>query len=167
MVRTTGNFFKELTSAAWQAAPFEYSISQFSYFSGINPALAENPIFHILMFQGPKRRPNDLEIYEPPFLEGTKRSSEGSKQAETQGPTILGLEPSMPSIFFPEPRLDLKTTIKIVSRHLSEGNAAETQKPRNRDLELQIGGGKLRRGAAGVVSIFFNNFSTVSMMKKD
>ena len=31
-------------------------ISQFSYFSGINPALTENPIFYILMFQGPKRR---------------------------------------------------------------------------------------------------------------
>ncbi len=44
-------------------------------------------------------------------------------------------------------------------------SAAETQKPRNRDLELQIGGGKLRRGAAGVVSIFSNDFSTVSMMK--
>jgi hypothetical protein len=30
---------------------------------------------------------------------------------------------------------------------------------------LQIGGGKLRQGAAGVVSIFSNDFSTVSMMK--
>ena len=63
-------------------------------------------------------------------------------------------------------RLDLKTTIKIVSRRLSEESAAETQKPRNRDLELQIGGGKLRRGAAGVVSIFSNDFSTISMMKR-
>jgi hypothetical protein len=32
---------------------------------------------------------------------------------------------------------------------------------------LQIGGGKLRRGAAGVVSIFSNDFSTVSMMKRE
>ena len=61
-------------------------ISQFSYFSGINPALAENAIFYILMFQGPKRRPNDLKIYEHQFLEGTKRRSEGGEQAETQGP---------------------------------------------------------------------------------
>ena len=43
------------------------NISQFPYFSGINPALAENPIFYILMFQGPKRRPNDLKIYEHQF----------------------------------------------------------------------------------------------------
>ena len=62
------------------------NISQFPYFSGINPALAENPIFYILMFKGPKRRPNDLEIYEHQVLEGTKRRSKESKQAETQGP---------------------------------------------------------------------------------
>ena len=61
-------------------------ISQFPYFSGINPAQAENPIFYILMFQGPKRRPNDLEIYEHQFLEGTKRGSEGSEQTEARGP---------------------------------------------------------------------------------
>ena len=30
------------------------NISQFSYFSGINPALAENPIFYIFKFQGPR-----------------------------------------------------------------------------------------------------------------
>ena len=58
-----------------------------SYFYGINPAQAENPIFYILMFQGPKRRPNDLEIYEHQFLEGTKRRSEGSKQTEARGPS--------------------------------------------------------------------------------
>ena len=34
--------------------------SQFPHLFGINPALAENPIFYILMFQGPKRRPNEL-----------------------------------------------------------------------------------------------------------
>jgi hypothetical protein len=37
-------------------------IHMFPYFSGINPAQAENPIFYILMFQGPKRRPNDLQF---------------------------------------------------------------------------------------------------------
>ena len=55
------------------------NISQFSYFSGINAALAENPIFYIFEFQEPKRRPNELEIYEHQFLEGAKRTSEGSE----------------------------------------------------------------------------------------
>ena len=59
---------------------------------------------------------------------------------------------------------DLKPTIKIAPRRSLEG---APQKHRNRDLELQIGGGKLRRGAAGVVSIFPNDFSTVSMMKRE
>ena len=63
------------------------NISVISYFYGINPAQAENPIFYILMFQGPKRRPNDLEIYEHQFLEGTKRGSKGSEQTETRGPS--------------------------------------------------------------------------------
>ena len=58
------------------------NISQFSYFSGINPARAENPIFYILMFQGPKRRPNDLKIYERQFYEGRRLGSEGSKRGE-------------------------------------------------------------------------------------
>ena len=37
-------------------------IHKFPYFSGINPAQAENPIFYILMFQGPKRRQNALQF---------------------------------------------------------------------------------------------------------
>ena len=53
------------------------NISQFSYFSGINPALAENPIFYIFEFQGPERRPNELKIYRDHFLEGRRRMSEG------------------------------------------------------------------------------------------
>ena len=94
------------------------NISQFPYFSGINPALAENPIFYILIFQGPKRRPNDLIFYGRQFLEGTKRRSEGSEKRRPEGrkrwahaarflgrvgPPILGLEPPMPSIFVPVP----------------------------------------------------------------
>ena len=62
------------------------NISLFPYFSEINPAQVENPIFYILMFKRPKRRPNDLKIYEHQFLEGTKRGSEGSEQAEARGP---------------------------------------------------------------------------------
>jgi hypothetical protein len=69
--------------------------------------------------------------------------------------------------FFQKLHLDLKPTIKIVPDTLRKGSAAETQKPRNRDLELQIGGEKLRRGAAGEVSTFSNDFSTVSMMKRE
>ncbi len=38
------------------------------------------------MFQGPKRRPNDLEIYEHQFLEGRRLGSEGSEQAKARGP---------------------------------------------------------------------------------
>ena len=53
-------------------------ISQFPYFSGINPALAENPIFYILMFQGPKRCPNDLIFCGDHFFEGTKHRRQGS-----------------------------------------------------------------------------------------
>ena len=93
------------------------NISQFPYFSGINPAQAENPIFHVLMFQGPKRRPNNLKIYEHQYLEGRRLWSEGSKQAEARGPKgggprghstrprgthQLGLVAPLPSIFLPE-----------------------------------------------------------------
>ena len=99
--------------------------------------------------------------------EAQKRVAHAAKESGRVGPTILGLEAPLPSIFFPSLRLDLKTTIKIVPRRLSEGSAAETQNHETEDLELQIGGGKLRRGAAGVVSIFFNDFSTVSMMKRE
>ena len=72
------------------------NISQFPYFSGINPALAENPIFYILMFQGPKRRPNDLIFCGDHFLEGTKRRSEGSEKMETRGPQEVGPRGQIP-----------------------------------------------------------------------
>ena len=61
-------------------------------------------------------------------------------------------------------RLDLKTPIKKVPRRSLEG---APHKHRNGDQELQIGGGKLRRGAAGVVSTSSIDFSTVSMMKRE
>ena len=62
------------------------NISQFPFFYGINPALADDPIFYIFEFQGPKRRPNDLKIYGNHFLEGRKRRSEGSEKVEAQRP---------------------------------------------------------------------------------
>ena len=49
----------------------------------------------------------------------------------------------------------------------SRREAAETQKHRNRELGLQIGGAKLWRSAVGVVSINPNDISTVSMMKRE
>ena len=81
------------------------------------------------------------------------------------GPTHLGLVAPLPSIFSPPTSSWPKNAYIKGPPTFSGRSAAETQKPRNRDLELQIGGGKLRRGAAGVVSIFSNDFSTVSMMK--
>ena len=38
------------------------------------------------MFQGPKRRPNDLKIYEHQFYEGRRLGIEVSKRAEARGP---------------------------------------------------------------------------------
>ena len=126
-------------------------ISLFPYFSGINPAQVENPIFYNLMFQGPKRRRNDLIIYEHQFLEG---QSVGAKEANKRrpeaqkgvahaatvpgrvGPTIRSLGAPMSSIFLPEASSWPKTDYKNSPRGSSERSAAETQKPRNRDLEL-------------------------------
>ena len=48
------------------------------------------------MFQGPKRRPNDLEIYEHQVLEGTKRRSEGSEKVEAQRPNEVGPRDQIP-----------------------------------------------------------------------
>ena len=89
---------------------------KFPYFSGINHAQAENPIFYILMFQGPKRRPNDLIFCGDHFFlrnkakeakkwkpEGQKRWAHVARFLGRVGPPILGLEPPMPSIFVPVP----------------------------------------------------------------
>ena len=70
--------------------------SQFLHLFGINTALAENHIFYILMFQGPKRRPNDLIFYGHQFLEGTKRRSEGREQTETRGLKEVGPHGQIP-----------------------------------------------------------------------
>ena len=106
--------------------------------------------------------------------EANKRSHEGQKgwahAAHVPGhvgPIKLGLGALLPSIFPPPTLFWPKNTYKNYPPTFSGRSAAETQKHRNRDLELQIGGGKLRRGAAGVVSIFSNDFSTVSMMKRE
>ena len=76
------------------------------------------------------------------------------------GPTFWPSELRCRRSFLHRLRFDIKPTIKIVPDALRKG---APPKHRNRDLELQIGGGKLQRGAAGVVSI---DISTVSMMKR-
>ena len=55
-----------------------WDISQFPYFSGINPEPSRNPIVNVFTFQVLKRRPNDLIFYGDHFLEGKKHMSEGS-----------------------------------------------------------------------------------------
>ena len=67
---------------------WEYSF--ISYFYGINPAQAENPVFLFLMFQGPKRQRNHLEIYGRQYLEGRRPVGEGSEQTEARGPNEGG-----------------------------------------------------------------------------
>ena len=57
-----------------------------SYFYGINPAQAENPISFLLCF----RDPNDVQkLWKNTgvnILEGRRPGSEGSKQTEVRGP---------------------------------------------------------------------------------
>ena len=88
-----------------------------SYFYGINPAQAETPIFPF-KFQGPKRRPNQLQIYEHHFWkeqdfgakEANKRSPEAQKRGahaasvpSRVGPNNLALDAPLSSIFSPPP----------------------------------------------------------------
>ena len=157
------------------------NISQFSYFYGINPALAENPIFYILMFQGPKRHPNDLKIYEHQFYEGRRLGRKGSKRAKAWaqkgvahaarflgcvGPTFWSLVAPLTSIFSPRLRLDLKLTINRVPRRRSRGGGRKQRNTKTETWTCRSEGGN-RRGAADVVSISPNNVSTVSMMKRE
>ena len=61
-------------------------IHRFPYFSGFNPAQAENPISFLLCF----RDPNDVQkLWKNTgvnILEGRRPGSEGSKQTEVRGP---------------------------------------------------------------------------------
>ena len=126
------------------------NISQFSYFSGINPAQAENPIFYILMFQGSKRRPKIMEKYRRQYF-GRKKTWERRKQtnggprSKRGGPTRPGTvaawdPPSWPSTlrcrrsFFQKLRLDLKPTIKIVPEALRR---RAPHKHRNTETEIR------------------------------
>ena len=147
-----------------------------SYFYGINPAQAENPISFLLCFRDLNDVIKSGKIQASLFWkeedvgakESSKRRPEGQKgvaHAATVpghvGPTILGLEAPQPSIFLPPPSSWPKNGYKRSPTAFSKTSAAISQKHENEDLELQIGGEKLRRSAAGVVSIFFIDISTM------
>ena len=78
-------------------------------------------ICYILMFQGAKRRPNDLKIYEHQFYEGRRLGSEAQKGMAhaarflgRMGPTFWSLVAPLPSIFSPmtlsRPKTDYKNS---------------------------------------------------------
>ena len=100
------------------------------------------------MFQGPKRRPNDLEIYEHHFLENKaweqRKQTSGGPRAQMSGPTrpmyLAAWDPPFwPSelrcrrSFLHRLRFDLKPPIKIVPRRSLEG---APQKHRNTETEI-------------------------------
>ena len=109
---------------------------------------------------------------------GKRKQANGDPRAKLSGPTRpYSLAAWDPSTWASELRcrwsflhrlhFDLKPPIKIVPRRSLEG---APQKHRNTETETwscRLEGEKLRRGAAGVVSIFSNDFSTVSMMKRE
>jgi hypothetical protein len=61
--------------------------------------------------------------------------------------------------------LDLKPSIKRVPLRVAKRSAAETQKHETEAWEIEDWRGKLRQGAAGVISIPSNDSSFVAMMK--
>jgi hypothetical protein len=62
-------------------------------------------------------------------------------------------------------RLDLKPSIKRIPLRVAKGSAAETQKHEIEAREIEDWRGKLRRGAAGVISIPSNDSTFAAMMK--
>jgi hypothetical protein len=64
-------------------------------------------------------------------------------------------------------RLDLKPSIKSVPLWVTKRSAAETQKHEIEAWEIEDWRGKLRQGAAGVISIPSNDSTLVTMMKRE
>jgi hypothetical protein len=62
-------------------------------------------------------------------------------------------------------RLDLKPSIKRASLRVTKGSAVKTQKHKTEAWEIEDWRGKLRRGAAGVISIPSNDSTFIAMMK--
>ena len=132
------------------------------------------------------RDPNDVQMtWKFTSISFTKEEDLGAKEANERrpeaqkgvahaarflgrvGPTFWSLVAPLPLIFSPTTPPWPKADYKNSPRGRSEEGRRRNTKHRNRDLELQIGGGKLRRSAAGEVSFFSNDFSTVSMMKRE
>jgi hypothetical protein len=63
--------------------------------------------------------------------------------------------------------LDLKPSIKRVPLRVAKESAAETKKHKIEAWEIEDWRGKLRRGAAGVISIPSNDSTFVTMMKRE
>jgi hypothetical protein len=64
-------------------------------------------------------------------------------------------------------RLDLKPSIKRVPLWVAKRSAAETQKHKTEAWEIEGWRGKLRRGIAGVIPIPSNDFTFITMMKRE
>jgi hypothetical protein len=64
-------------------------------------------------------------------------------------------------------RLDLKPSIKRVPLRVAKRSTAETQKHKTEAWEIEDWRGKLRRGAAGVISIPSNDSTFVTMMRRE
>jgi hypothetical protein len=64
-------------------------------------------------------------------------------------------------------RLDLKPSIKRVPLQVTKESTAETQKHKIKSWEIKDWRGKLRRGAAGVISIPSNESTFITMMKRE
>ena len=64
--------------------------SQFPHLFGTNPTEPENNFSHVFDFQGPKRGPNDLRFYGPQYLEGRRRTGEGSAKKKVRGGNWVG-----------------------------------------------------------------------------
>jgi hypothetical protein len=63
-------------------------------------------------------------------------------------------------------RLDLKPSIKRVPLRVVKESTAKTQKHETEAWEIEYWRGKLRRGAAGVISIPSNDSTFITMMKR-
>jgi hypothetical protein len=58
-------------------------------------------------------------------------------------------------------------TIQRVPLRVAKGRAIETQNHETGSWEMKIGGGKLRWGAAGVISTLSNDSAFITMMKRE
>jgi hypothetical protein len=65
-------------------------------FYRINLGKLENLFFNVFNFEGPKRSPNYLKLYESQFFHGTRLRREGSAIGEPRGPNKNGPRGQIP-----------------------------------------------------------------------